>query len=95
MKKEKKKIADSSKTNLKDVGSSEAQIGFLSKKIENLTDKSIDIRSVYANGQTYGQDSPYHKDYQITVMVYLTVPWREDWGGEFRFLDTNLKSEDE
>ena len=38
MKKEKKKIADSSKTNLKDVGSSEAQIGFLSKKIENLTD---------------------------------------------------------
>ena len=38
MKKEKKKISDSSKTNLKDVGSSEAQIGFLSKKIENLTD---------------------------------------------------------
>ena len=38
MKKEKKKIADTSKTNLKDVGSSEAQIGFLSKKIENLTD---------------------------------------------------------
>ena len=38
MKKEKKKIVDSSKTNLKDVGSSEAQIGFLSKKIDNLTD---------------------------------------------------------
>ena len=38
MKKEKKKIADSSKTNLKDVGSSEVQIGLLSKKIDNLTD---------------------------------------------------------
>ena len=38
MKKGKEKIADSLKTNLKDVGSSEVQIGFLSKKIESLTD---------------------------------------------------------
>ena len=38
MKKEKRKIEDSLKTNLKDVGSSEVQIGFLSKKIGNLTD---------------------------------------------------------
>ena len=38
MKKGKEKIADSLKTNLKDVGSSEVQIGFLSKKINNLTD---------------------------------------------------------
>ena len=38
MKKEKGKIEDSLKTNSKDVGSSEVQIGFLSKKIENLTD---------------------------------------------------------
>ena len=38
MKKEKGKIEDSLKTNLKDVGSSEVQIGFLSKKIDNLTD---------------------------------------------------------
>ena len=38
MKKEKRKIEDSLKTNLKDVGSSEVQIGFLSKKIDNLTE---------------------------------------------------------
>ena len=38
MKKEKRKKEDSLKTNLKDVGSSEVQIGFLSKKIDNLTD---------------------------------------------------------
>jgi len=38
MKKEKRKIEDSLKINLKDVGSSEVQIGFLSKKIDNLTD---------------------------------------------------------
>ena len=38
MKKEKRKIEDSLKTNLKDVRSSEVQIGFLSKKIDNLTD---------------------------------------------------------
>ena len=38
MKKGKEKIEDSLKTNLKDVGSSEVQIGFLSKKIDNLTD---------------------------------------------------------
>ena len=38
MKKEKRKIEDSLKTNSKDVGSSEVQIGFLSKKINNLTD---------------------------------------------------------
>ena len=37
MTKEKKKIIDSLKTNLNDVGSSEVQIGLLSKKIDNLT----------------------------------------------------------
>jgi len=38
MKKEKRKIENSLKTNSKDVGSSEVQIGSLSKKIDNLTD---------------------------------------------------------
>jgi small subunit ribosomal protein S15 len=37
MKKENKEIIDSLKINPKDVGSSEVQIGLLSKKIENLT----------------------------------------------------------
>ena len=38
MKKDKKKIIDSLKINSKDVGSSEVQIGLLSKKIDTLTD---------------------------------------------------------
>ena len=38
MEKDKKKIIDSLKINSKDVGSSEVQIGLLSKKINNLTD---------------------------------------------------------
>ena len=38
MKKYKKKIIDSLKINSKDVGSSEVQIGLLSKKIDSLTD---------------------------------------------------------
>ena len=38
MKKEKKEIIDSLKINSKDVGSSEIQIGLLSKKIGNLSD---------------------------------------------------------
>ena len=38
MNKEKKEIIDSLKINSKDVGSSEVQIGLLSKKIDNLTD---------------------------------------------------------
>ena len=38
MKKDKKKIIDLLKINSKDVGSSEVQIGLLSKKIDNLTD---------------------------------------------------------
>ena len=38
MKKNKKKVIDSLKISSKDVGSSEVQIGLLSKKIENLTD---------------------------------------------------------
>ena len=37
MKKEKSKVINSLKTNPKDVGSSEVQIGLLSAKIENLT----------------------------------------------------------
>ena len=58
----------------------------------NLANREIIF--AHFNGQTYGQDAPYHKDDQISVMVYLTVPWREDYGGELRFLDTNRKSED-
>ena len=38
MKKNKKEIIDSLKTNSKDVGSSEVQIGLLCEKIVNLTD---------------------------------------------------------
>ena len=38
MKKDKKKIIDSLKINSKDVGSSEVQIGLLSKKINSLSD---------------------------------------------------------
>ena len=38
MQKQKKDIIESLKTNSKDVGSSEVQIGFLSKKIDNLTE---------------------------------------------------------
>ena len=38
MKKTKNNIIDSLKINSKDVGSSEVQIGLLSKKIDNLTD---------------------------------------------------------
>ena len=38
MQKQKKERIDSLKINSKDVGSSEVQIGLLSKKIENLTD---------------------------------------------------------
>ena len=38
MKIDKKKIIDSLKINSKDVGSSEVQIGLLSKKIDNLSD---------------------------------------------------------
>ena len=37
MKKDKKKVIDSLKTNSKDVGSSEVQIGLLSQKINNLS----------------------------------------------------------
>jgi|TARA_B110000438_G_C15296553_1_gene429243 small subunit ribosomal protein S15 len=38
MEKEKRKVIDSLKISPKDVGSSEVQIGLLSKKIENLSD---------------------------------------------------------
>ena len=38
MQKQKKEIIESLKTNTKDVGSSEVQIGLLSQKINNLTD---------------------------------------------------------
>ena len=41
MSKKRKEMTDSLKTNSKDVGSSEVQIGFLSKKISNLTDHFI------------------------------------------------------
>ena len=50
------------------------------------------LLGVYANGQTFGQDSPIHRDNKSskqgkTVVVFCNDHWATCWGGELVFYD--------
>ena len=50
------------------------------------------LLGVYANGQTFGQDSPIHRDNWgvesgATVLVFCNEYWPTCWGGELTFYD--------
>ena len=59
------------------------------KKIENLTDKSFEIKAVYANGQTYGQNGSWHQDSiepnYYAFIYYANRDWDLLWGGSTLF----------
>ena len=59
------------------------------KKIENLTDKSFEIKAVYANGQTYGQNGSWHQDSTepnyYAFIYYANRDWDLLWGGSTLF----------
>jgi SM-20-related protein len=50
------------------------------------------LLGVYANGQTFGQDSPIHRDNRPsetgkTVVLFCNEHWATCWGGELVFYD--------
>ncbi|MFF7709378.1 2OG-Fe(II) oxygenase [Pseudomonas sp. NPDC007930] len=50
------------------------------------------LLGVYANGQTFGQDSPIHRDnwpgeQGSTVLIFCNEHWASAWGGELVFYD--------
>lgn len=49
------------------------------------------LLGVYANGQTFGQDSIIHRDNKVnpglTVVVFCNEYWPTSWGGELVFYD--------
>lgn len=50
------------------------------------------LLGVYANGQTFGQDSPIHRDNKaseqgLTVVMFCNEHWASSWGGELVFYD--------
>lgn len=50
------------------------------------------LLGVYANGQTFGQDSPIHRDNIVsetglTVVMFCNDHWATCWGGELVFYD--------
>lgn len=55
------------------------------------------LLGVYANGQTFGQDSPIHRDNRSdepghTVVVFCNEHWATSWGGELVFYDDEKKN---
>lgn len=50
------------------------------------------LLGVYANGQTFGQDAPIHRDNRpreegTTVILFCNEHWATCWGGELIFYD--------
>lgn len=51
----------------------------------------ITLLGVYANGQTFGQDTIIHRDNKVypglTMIVFCNEHWPTSWGGELVFYD--------
>lgn len=54
-----------------------------------LHDFKITLLGVYANGQTFGQDTIIHRDNKVhpglTIVVFCNEHWPTSWGGELVF----------
>lgn len=51
----------------------------------------VTLLGVYANGQTFGQDTIIHRDNKVhpglTIIVFCNEYWPTSWGGELVFYD--------
>ena len=51
----------------------------------------VTLLGVYANGQTFGQDTIIHRDNKVypglTIIVFCNEYWSTSWGGELIFYD--------
>lgn len=73
------------------------QWGFLAEIWNRLKQEKLKnsiLVGVYANGQTFDQDSPIHRDNLPkkpgkTVVLFCNEYWASTWGGELTFFDTN------
>lgn len=71
------------------------QWGFLSTfwgRVRSTHMPEATLLGVYANGQTFGQDSPIHRDNKasekgLTVVMFCNDHWATCWGGELVFYD--------
>lgn len=69
--------------------------GFLSafwSRVKDAQMPTATLLGVYANGQTFGQDSPIHRDNKanekgFTLVVFCNDHWATSWGGELVFYD--------
>ncbi|WP_339429366.1 2OG-Fe(II) oxygenase [Pseudomonas taetrolens] len=56
----------------------------------------ITLLGVYANGQTFGQDTIIHRDNKVhpglTVIVFCNEYWPTSWGGELVFYDDSKEN---
>jgi SM-20-related protein len=65
-------------------------IGFW-ERFSTLHNFNMTLLGVYANGQTFGQDTIIHRDNKthpgLTVIVFCNEHWPTSWGGELVFYD--------
>jgi len=56
----------------------------------------ITLLGVYANGQTFGQDTIIHRDNKVypglTLIVFCNEYWPTSWGGELVFYDDSKEN---
>ncbi|MGH8387061.1 MAG: 2OG-Fe(II) oxygenase [Pseudomonas sp.] len=70
-------------------------IGFW-ERFSDLHNFNMTLLGVYANGQTFGQDTIIHRDNKthpgFTVIVFCNEYWPTSWGGELVFYDDNKEN---
>ena len=66
---------------------------YLLNKIQEKTQQSFTLESVYANGHTYGLDGIFHQDHfderGRTFLLYANLQWANEWGGGTQFYTDN------
>lgn len=64
-------------------------------KIQKIVKKRLRLVRIHVNGQTAGQPSEFHMDYDMddvwTFILFSDVEWDTEWGGEFVCLNPHTK----
>lgn len=66
------------------------------ERLSTLHNYETTLLGIYANGQTFGQDTSIHRDNKanpgLTMIVFCNEHWPTSWGGELVFYDDSKEN---
>ena len=60
--------------------------------VPHVLKKPFDLVSCSLNVQGIGMDGSFHTDVGKQIILFASIPWKEDWGGELE-IETSIKLE--